>query len=75
MPSPVEPLSYLELRLAASLAAMDAASEPCGRLAQQGLARRYRTLIASGSPADVGLPRAPKPGSEPGMAATASILL
>jgi hypothetical protein len=74
MPSPAEPLSYFELRLAASLAAMDTAAEPCARLAQRGLAHRYRALIASGSRADAGLPRTPKLRLEPEMATTASIL-
>jgi hypothetical protein len=73
MPSPAEPLSYFELRLAASLAAMDTAAEPA-RDWQRGLAHRYRALIASGSRADAGLPRTPKLRLEPEMATTASIL-
>jgi hypothetical protein len=46
MPLSLGATSYLDRRLAASIVAMEAASDRCARLAQEGLVDGYRALIA-----------------------------
>jgi hypothetical protein len=40
-------ISYLQSRLEASMALMKAAVDPCARIAHEGMARGYRSILAN----------------------------
>lgn len=51
-------LSYLQIRLAAAVAAAKAATHPGARIAHEGMAKAYRALLVSGARVRSGITRA-----------------